>query len=340
MKLLALLLLFVLVLSLLYLIIFNPNVILILTVSVLSLLIGITFYECNTSNTSNNISNIEVYYQNIDYDNRRKACNNNRDPNTFFQIEQIKQKDLPPSLSNHKVYVVRDDLLCGGTKSRLIDLYMNKLYPNIEEFVYPSSWYGGAQVALAYGANKHNKKVTIITKPITNLNYTPAFIKIAEEIGGDNIKYIYNNNPQTYIHQYVADSTSKVKRHHVANGLGTPLTIDHLSTIIKDHLSKSVLQNKKFDECWCAVGSETLIKSLYTADIADKYYGGCVFNQTMQFQKDNVECIDTKISFEVVSEDHPPFPSASHYDAKVWKLLIDKQRDDTPSKNILFWNVM
>ena len=47
--------------------------------------------------------------------------------------------------------VVRDDLLCGGTKSRVLYPYLinSGLANKYSEFIYVSPSYGGAQIALA-----------------------------------------------------------------------------------------------------------------------------------------------------------------------------------------------
>ena len=55
------------------------------------------------------------------------------------------------------VYVVRDDLIPGGTKRSFAD----QLIPPGSEVVYTSPAYGGAQIAIAHAAAERGAKATI-----------------------------------------------------------------------------------------------------------------------------------------------------------------------------------
>jgi hypothetical protein len=55
-------------------------------------------------------------------------------------------------------YVLRDDLLVGGTKSILMSSIDN---PNITEFVYATPVYGGFQIALSAYCQSVGKKTTL-----------------------------------------------------------------------------------------------------------------------------------------------------------------------------------
>jgi hypothetical protein len=57
------------------------------------------------------------------------------------------------------VFVVRDDMLPGGTKSRVLWRFLD----NGDEFVYASPAYGYAQVALAQTCRAMGKQATIFT---------------------------------------------------------------------------------------------------------------------------------------------------------------------------------
>ena len=61
------------------------------------------------------------------------------------------------------IYVLRDDLLPGGTKSILIDSLVHEVhdYDNVNEIVYASPCYGGFQIALSIFCKNNNKKATI-----------------------------------------------------------------------------------------------------------------------------------------------------------------------------------
>jgi len=61
------------------------------------------------------------------------------------------------------IYVLRDDLLPGGTKSILLDsiLKRGETPPFVNEFIYASPCYGGFQIALSIFCKNNNIKATI-----------------------------------------------------------------------------------------------------------------------------------------------------------------------------------
>lgn len=73
--------------------------------------------------------------------------------------------ELPPQIRKHeRFHVVRDDLLPGGTKRRVL----HRLVPGFpeDEIVYPSDPFGHGQYALALACADHQKRCTIIsTRP-------------------------------------------------------------------------------------------------------------------------------------------------------------------------------
>jgi len=81
---------------------------------------------------------------------------------------------------HYGIYVLRDDLLEGGTKSIL----MNKIdEPNINEFVYASPVYGGFQIALSVYCKSVGKKATIFcAKRIEKHNNTKKCIDYGANI--------------------------------------------------------------------------------------------------------------------------------------------------------------
>ena len=63
-----------------------------------------------------------------------------------------------PKIVEHSgILVVRDDLMPGGTKARVLPA----LFDSHTEYVYASPVQGYAQVALAYCAKAHSKRATI-----------------------------------------------------------------------------------------------------------------------------------------------------------------------------------
>ena len=65
--------------------------------------------------------------------------------------------DTPVVRKHHDIFVVRDDLLAGGTKAR----FAGPLFDGVDEVVYASPAEGGAQTALAIIAEQLGKRATI-----------------------------------------------------------------------------------------------------------------------------------------------------------------------------------
>lgn len=247
--------------------------------------------------------------------------------------------------------VVRDDILCGGTKSRILYSFLtqhlitqdgvtSKLIDKYSEFVYISPWYGGAQVALSWVCmtQLYWTQATIILQAPSEMEeetmevklhfgggvtgtslYIPPYTRIALQQGA---KVIYSHHPEVYARSYVGANTNA---YLLASGFNYPLVETLIST-----LAGKI--NRHYDECWCAVGSGTLIRSLQRADLATRYFGVCVFQACPDIGA--AARIIPPTSFDQVAEVKPPFPSSSHYDAKVWEYLAMRKGD------ILFWNVM
>jgi len=260
----------------------------------------------------------------IDYKNRVNTCRlNNTIDNIYY--------DLLSYRPDQEIVVIRDDNLCGGTKSRLLLPLLDLSY---DEYVYATAWYGGMQVALTWTINQlnkqyqTNKKVTIIIEDPYPDNLK-AFTQFAKDLGATIIRVPPNLDIYKYAQQYVSNYKGN-RRLLIPSGFRTPEAIDELAKIaiaIKQLFGE-------FDECWCAVGSGALITGLQKGNLAKKYYGVCVFQQIPEIGKAIPIIPDETFDEPVNENDKPPYPSASHYDAKVLRYVKNRQG------KILIWNVM
>ena len=116
----------------------------------------------------------------------------------------------------------------------------------------------------------------------------------------------------------------------MANGFRTENNIDRISNIASKLKDKIGI----FDECWCAVGSGTLIKGLMKSGLANKYYGLCVYHVCPEMSGAIGKFPTLPIDEPVRPEASPPYPSSVHYDAKLWSYAIARKG------RILVWNVM
>lgn len=252
-----------------------------------------------------------------------------------YRIRKINCLDIEKSLAKtfniyyqqiNNITIIRDDLLCGGTKSRFV-MDVIKMYHQYDEFVYISPWYGGAQIALSWGVYHYNstygtrKKATIFIKPT---NYLYPYMKIAKEFGAK--YYFYTNIKQ--VNFYLTKHPNALL---VPYGFNLPIVIDKIAELGK------FLKNKlgKFDEFYYACGSGTLIRGIQKSELAEKYYAICVTGGVPDVG--DATAYEHYLSFDEIVPDRekPPFPSAIHYDAKAWA-YVPKNGE----KKILFWNVM
>lgn len=257
-----------------------------------------------------------------DYLNRKHACINP----SIIPIQTQTLSFIP----DQSITVVRDDLLCGGTKSRLLLPLLDRSY---DEYVYHTLWYGGLQIALIWTINLINQQSPHVPKRVTILTPDPypesekAYTKFARELGAT-IIYIPNTVDEYHFVRSYMNTRDGVKRYLVPSRFKIPIAIDLLSDIASNLLDS----HGQFDEVWCCVGSGCLINALQKSGIGKTYYGLCVFG-TIPDIHDAIPILPS-ISIYQPCHSIPPFPSSSHYDAKVFDYIKTR-----PGK-ILFWNVM
>lgn len=236
----------------------------------------------------------------------------------------------------NNVTVIRDDLRCAGTKSRYLVRVLPKKY---SAYLYVTAWWGGAQIALALAvqelnrANPTTKRSAIIVtfKPEGPL---PAHVRVAQELGAQLILV------PTKSWQDLVDVAENYIEDHpdtwlVPNGIDTPAAhqeIKALGSAIRSQLGP-------FDEVWSVAGSGCLTRGLQASGLGKEYFAVAVTGGMPNIGKAHGILHPQSFDERVDPEDHPPFPSASHYDAKGWQYAWESARQH-PDRRILYWNVM
>ncbi|MFQ5716351.1 MAG: hypothetical protein ACE5GQ_04555 [Nitrospinales bacterium] len=222
----------------------------------------------------------------------------------------------PPKLEFIEgIYVVRDDLIPGGTKQRVIP----QLLMGADEFVYASPAYGYAQVALACSCKAIGKRTTIFTAkrkilhPLTR-KARRAGAKIVLVSPG------YLSNVQAKARQYCKFTGAT----YLPFGLDDAPFIKALA---------DVAQQVDFepDEVWTVAGSGVLIRALQIRWPKAKFFAVRIGKEP---DVGRAKLFRAPEKFEEDAKIKPPFPSCSNYDAKAWRFV--KQY---AGKNALFWNV-
>lgn len=222
----------------------------------------------------------------------------------------------PPVIMEHDgILVVRDDLLPGGTKSRVLPRFMN----GNEELVYATPAYGYAQVALAISAKQTGKKATIFVakrKALHERTMTAyrAGAKIVQ------VPYGYLSNVQSKARSYCEKTGAKL----MPFGLDFPEFIHALSDVAAG-------LNVRPREVWTVAGSGVLTRALQIAWPDAKFYAVQIGGKPIAGR---ATVIKSGEKFEDDARIKPPFPSCANYDAKAW-IEIKKYA----SRGALFWNV-
>lgn len=223
---------------------------------------------------------------------------------------------LPPVLEEHEgIVVVRDDLVAGGSKRRVID----QLLQPQQEFVYASPAYGYAQIALAHACRAMGASATVFTAARVQLH---ARTLEAHRAGAKVVQVPvgYMSNVRAKARAY-CDLTGATL---LPFGLDVPEFLFGLAAAARAIPAKP-------REVWAAAGSGTLIRALQLAWPAASFHAVRV-GAVPDVGKAQLHVAPEK--FEQDARQPPPFPSCSNYDAKVWRFIREKA-----SPGALFWNV-
>lgn len=238
----------------------------------------------------------------------------------------------PPIVQIHEgVFVVREDVLAGGTKRRFVDAFVGQRRDDFDEFVYATTAYGGAQIALAHACRAAGRRAVVFVAKRKELH---ARTKEAAAAGAiiREVPMGFLSNVQAKTRDYCA---TRPRSCLMPFGFDSP----EARAAIRDAAINVRSRYGVFAEAWCAVGSGVLIRSLQEACIA-KHYVGIAVGRDIDKEDESVggaTVIRHPLQFGVDAKERPPFPSCSNYDAKVWSFVRERARRGVRS---LFWNVM
>lgn len=225
------------------------------------------------------------------------------------------QKLSHPSLMADYIYVVRDDIVPGGTKQRIL---MRKIRPGVE-YVYATPAYGYAQIAVAHAAEANNAHATLFVAK----RKTPHPRTLAAKKAGARIVQVphgYLSNVQSKANAY-CDATGATI---IPFGVNAAWFIESLAA-----LARSI--EIRPSEVWSVAGSGTLTRSL------QKAWPHASFNAVVvgaSPQTGRAQVWKAPEEYHQDAKLNPPFPSCGNYDAKAWRFLCRHA-----STGALFWNV-
>jgi threonine dehydratase len=221
------------------------------------------------------------------------------------------------------VYVLRDDLLPGGSKSILMEHILDDKY---NEYVYASPVYGAFQIALSIWCKDNNKKATIFCAKRNQLH--PNTIKCMRN--GANVIEV-ECGYLTVVNKRAEDYCKLSKALKLEFGAKTDISKNILSNRMRE-IIKEIGHEPK--EIWCPIGSGTLVESILMATEKSKVIGvqvGAEYNNN----NNRLYVIKYNKPFDKPSTFIAPFPSMKNYDLKAWEMCMKYKKTD----DVFFWNV-
>jgi len=226
-------------------------------------------------------------------------------------------ESLPaPVVERHgDFFIVRDDLITGGTKVRAL----SQLLTSGDEFAYAAPAAGYAQVALAVAAARCRAKATIFVAQRKTLHpHTQEAQRSGARIIQVPVGYM------SVVRARARDYCSANGAQLLPFGFDTPAFVDILV---------SVAQGLNLDpvEVWSVAGSGVLTRALQRAWSRAAVYAVRIGAKPKVGRAIIYEAPER---FEQVAKYPPPFPSCSNYDGKAWQFIKAHAKPGA-----LFWNV-
>ena len=225
-----------------------------------------------------------------------------------------------------RLFVLRDDLLPGGTKSVVLPALLPR---GVSEVVYASPVYGGFQIAIAEYCKAHGLKATIFSAKRAVMH---ANTKRAKAAGARivQVPYGYLSNVEAKAAAY---SEASVGRFKIAFGGAMPEARMMLEARVR-----AVIKRLKArpDAIYCAVGSGTLVEAILAAT-DNCVVHGVVVGRDYANPHPRLRLHQYPRPFDWECKAGAPFPSMPNYDLKAWEVCIAER----PRTGItLFWNVL
>lgn len=241
---------------------------------------------------------------------------------------------------NGSIWVVRDDLLLGGTKQRAAIPFVSFLrYQGITECIYASPFCGFAQVAIAHACKKTDVKCTIFAEQNHTTN---SFSDVSNSIRDIADTYLFETLELAEL-AATNYSDGDLSCRKIPLGLNNSVFKSLLIYKLKILWSKIQFKLGFSPSCvWVPVGSGTLAKTLRQV-IHRKILLKCVDVHVLSEQDNriielkrlqNIEYISAPEKFLESAKILPPIPSNKFYDAKLWQFINNFSVDRE-----VWWNV-
>ena len=229
-----------------------------------------------------------------------------------------------PVVERHEgIFVVRDDLVPGGTKAR----YLAQAFERYDVVAYASPAYGGAQLALAYCARAAGKQAVIF---VAKRKQPHARTLEARSVGARvfQVPNGYLTNVQAKARAFCSDTGA----HLMQFGGESDAALEAIAAAARLAWTAA----GPFDEVWSAAGSGVLTRGLQRGMPEARRFVAVQVGREVH-EAGRAEVVKCSLAFEEEERRPAPFPSCPNYDRKAW-LACAEQRSQ--GARVLFWNVM
>ncbi|MBU6475342.1 MAG: hypothetical protein KGL10_03635 [Alphaproteobacteria bacterium] len=226
----------------------------------------------------------------------------------------------PQVITEHDGFlVVRDDLVKGGTKRRVLTQMFNDVAANV--LVYPSVPFGSGPVAVAESARDTGKQAILFYPDRKRENWSQQ-MKDAEAAGA-HIVLVAGGNLKTLMKRARDYAATRPDALCLALGFDTPEYVEKLAEIARALPVKP-------KEVWCATGTGTISRALQKAWPDAEHHAVVIDDRgsTGNAKRHTLSAVFNQAAAK------PPFPASAHFEAKAWGIV---KREGRPGA--LFWNV-
>ncbi|MGE0528169.1 MAG: pyridoxal-phosphate dependent enzyme [Bdellovibrionales bacterium] len=244
-------------------------------------------------------------------------------------------------LQDRVIYIVREDLLPGGTKQRAIFHFLLALRSQcFDQFVYASPFAGYAQVALAYACQILGLKCILFAEVEPKTKKPHRFTRLAQSYGAHVLVAPTLDAAEQGALNF---SQARSQTYKIPLGFDDP----HYKFLMRQEIRKqwaNVLAQipAPVQTLWLPVGSGTLADIF--SKVVDRMVRLCCVNvhvlkdddKRIQALRENpqITVLSSPLEFAAPAAHPPAFPSNLHYDAKIWDFIVRNGRNGD-----VWWNV-
>jgi hypothetical protein len=237
----------------------------------------------------------------------------------------------PPAVLQHEgFWVVRDDFIAGGSKRRALPACFTEEH---DEYVFCSPAVGFAQLALAYACADFGLQATVVTAKRQQRHPNTA---MAASLGAHIIECQPGRLSQ--VEKVGRDYAEENGALLIPLGLADPRVEERQEETARELAAAAEAENIGLTNVWCAVGAGMLARALGRAFPHCRIHAVAVGRVPRPGDlPPGCELHIAPEKFEEPAKRRPPWPSASHYDAKIWQFAEGTSAAARPRH--LIWNV-